>query len=1612
MDNNNINSGPGGCREFGANNGSEKAVRLVEYLIRITNLQRNLVKSTDNYQQVLWLQDIPKLKGCFAQVWGQNNEDDDTIWLEVQTRREPPLTRIPNICRNWIDVNILFDKTEIPMLNETCTRQVENLFWTEGSEQPQFFSEIDQLTDHPEIEKKWEQYLEEQWIPWTEEHNQWVLIHNVYSKLFAIYQEQLKLGEEYELIVGLGLLSWQLPDNQQIRRHLLVATALLEFESKLGKFIVRPGIDGANLRVELDMLESTQPPKAEELARQGLENAEDNPWAKKITDEVLQGIVHSIDSKGEYHDRLKSETPRTVNKPIVEYAPALILRKRSVRGLTETLRNLKEQLESGGAIPVEFGDLAEIQQSPVVLENKPHSYIAEQCKPLTNDGGIYFALPTNKEQRQIIEKLNQSNGILVQGPPGTGKSHTIANLICHLLANGKRILVTAKTPRALQVIESRLPDQIQPLCVNLLGSGTEERRSLENSVSSILQTTQNRQVEESRQQERELEEKLSNLRKEKAVIEKRLCSIREAETYSQVIIDGAYKGTAAQIAHFVKNYECKYGWWVDTVPFDVPCPIDNQVIINLLRLRALTYDKRQELGLYWPDTLPNADEISNLFSSERALINEEAQFGRGAESKFLEQVKRQNYFPIDEILQSLTTLQIHLRKLRMLPYDWVKSALEDIAVGHDAAWKELYSVTEKSLTSIADFVKEADKIEISYPEEFDLKALYQDAEKLNNYLLKGGKLGWGPFCSAVIRPLLYITKRIQVNGRKCKTNDEIDLMLKKLKVQLEIETLYHFWNGKTRVSTGPYIMQYHKFDAQLNALAGVLDARKIISSCQNVICDWYNELPIIWHSDEQINAFIQSCKLALVQGIKHDTAQKIIEITKPLQSATEQQKTHPLVLYLLEAISKRSVENIQIADRKFRELTHQKEMMLQADTVLENISSYAPQLAKELTETAGDTCWDQYLQDFQSAWDWARARSWLNDFINKEDIASLGDRLIQIDGEINLIVSELAAQKAWSFCLSRISEPHRRHMEAWQQHMRKLGKGTGKYAPFHRREAQNNLDRCHDAVPAWVMPLHRVWDTISPSAAMFDVIVIDEASQCGLESLPLFYLGKKILIVGDDKQISPDAVGIPQDAVHRLMDEYLNDFNFKTSFDVTSSLFDQAKLRYSTRKIVLREHFRCMPEIIRFSNDLCYSGEPLIPLRQYGPDRLKPLQNIYVQGGFREGSGNRVINRPEAEAVVHKIVELCNDSRYDKKTMGVIILQGEAQGTLIESLLLDKLGTEEMARRRIICGNPYSFQGDERDVIFMSMVAAPNERIGTLSKSTDEQRFNVAASRAKDQMWLFHSVSRNDLSKFCFRAKLLEFFEQTRINPIAGVNCEELERKIFDSNRSIVKAPGPFDSWFEVDLALELARRKYQVIPQFEVAGKYIDLVVDGGGARIAVECDGDALHGADKYEQDMERQKVLERCGWPFFRIRESEFYYKKESVLNRLFQVLENRGIFPIGMEVYDDNMKSISEVKQNSDEIDNHGGASEAYPTPPSKDETFALSQTDTPCNIHEALQMKYPVLRDVIIATLRLRPNQSCVKEAVVKYLLQYLEIISRGKPRDTFAYKVDRILMLD
>ena len=89
------------------------------------------------------------------------------------------------------------------------------------------------------------------------------------------------------------------------------------------------------------------------------------------------------------------------------------------------------------------------------------------------------------EQERIVHLARSRAGVTVQGPPGTGKSHTIANIISHYVAQGKRVLVTAEKEQALKVLGDKIPEGIRDLTVSVLGADDEGRRRLETSISEI-----------------------------------------------------------------------------------------------------------------------------------------------------------------------------------------------------------------------------------------------------------------------------------------------------------------------------------------------------------------------------------------------------------------------------------------------------------------------------------------------------------------------------------------------------------------------------------------------------------------------------------------------------------------------------------------------------------------------------------------------------------------------------------------------------------------------------------------------------------------------------------------------------------------------------------------------------------------------------------------------------------------------------------------------------------------------------------------------------------------------------------------------------------------------
>jgi hypothetical protein len=328
-------------------------------------------------------------------------------------------------------------------------------------------------------------------------------------------------------------------------------------------------------------------------------------------------------------------------------------------------------------------------------------------------------------------------------------------------------------------------------------------------------------------------------------------------------------------------------------------------------------------------------------------------------------------------------------------------------------------------------------------------------------------------------------------------------------------------------------------------------------------------------------------------------------------------------------------------------------------------------------------------------------------------------------------------------------------LSALQQYMaaiRSVGAGTGIRAVRYRQDARRAMTRASDAIRCWIMPHWRISETLPPELASFDLVILDEASQSDMWAIPALLRAKKLLVVGDNKQVSPLAIGFREDSIRQLCRTVLRALPYRDVMTPKELIYDLGGVLFASDLVRLREHFRCVEPIIEFSNQLCYNGEIRCLRVPTADERLSPvLIDVFVRGGHRH-AGSQKINRPEAEAIVEEIKKFVTNPTMSRRSIGVVSLLGSEQARLILDLLIASIGERAILDHQIRCGDAMTFQGREADIMFISMVSDA----GSLRAATGEmyeQRFNVAASRARDRMYLFRSFQREDVSDNDLRAR-------------------------------------------------------------------------------------------------------------------------------------------------------------------------------------------------------------------------------------------------------------------
>ncbi len=403
-----------------------------------------------------------------------------------------------------------------------------------------------------------------------------------------------------------------------------------------------------------------------------------------------------------------------------------------------------------------------------------------------------------------------------------------------------------------------------------------------------------------------------------------------------------------------------------------------------------------------------------------------------------------------------------------------------------------------------------------------------------------------------------------------------------------------------------------------------------------------------------------------------------------------------------------------------------------------------------------------------------------------------------------------------------------------------------------------------EAFPCWCVTTYAISGSLPMKPALFDVAIIDEASQCDIAScFPVLYRARKAVIVGDDKQL-PHLSFLEKAKEQSFLSQYSIPDKYQLMWRFrTNSMFDLSNY-YSMAPVLLDEHFRSLPPIIEFSNREFY-GNRIRIMKQNDPS-IQVLELIHVEDGKVDFDATR--NLPEIEALVKKLHEIIvEDERKNPQnpvSIG-IISPFRAQVEQLKISVAQVLSEHMIKKHQIEIGTAHTFQGDERDIILMSWAFAENSFPQSLTFLQKPNLFNVAITRARKRMINFISKDPKTLPQGLLRS----YFSYIREYENYKLKTQEED---FDENF--------YKNDFEKEVAKCFIDAGYKVRAGVEIAGFSTDLII---GDNLVIEIDG-VEDNRKTPCSNMKKQAILERSGMKVIRITYREWQYSQKACLDRV--------------------------------------------------------------------------------------------------------------------------------
>ena len=1307
---------------------------------------------------------------------------------------------------------------------------------------------------------------------------------SIFSELFELWGRFARESEKYQLFLADGVLVVDGPDGP-VSHPLLLQRVHLHFNPSVPEFTIQDSRENPHIHSALLRHLGVDGKDIHDLKALITKNHA-HPLGGESTSKFFKELVQRLWQNGEYFDS-DSEIGHATG-PYIYRQPLLFL-GRSNQGFSEALDRYIQAIPGFTEFPESLLRIVGIDRPP-------------QAEPEEEPAAVDLLLTknANPEQELVIRRLEETGAVLVQGPPGTGKSHTIANLIGHLLAQNMSILVTSHASKALRIIREQVAPPLRSLCVSVFYSDEDSSKQLEESITGIvnyLSTTSRRK----------LNREIAQLCDKRDILKARHDELRQtlltamADEYRDLEVCGETIAPSVAARKLIE-FRGVHDWIPGTLEENADLPLSPDELRELYALNVKISAGDEKLltaPLPDPEQLPSPQDFAALYDDINRLERKNLKSG----SEFWLH-DSQTPEMLAELLTNLTTAAEALQ----VGEGWLLECFDAgrTSEGERESWVSLVQLIEECCQDIPPkeelILSHGPKVK----SDLDDKELHRICTEVLGHFKAGKTIRR---VSMLLKPdWQQFIDACTVDDGTPTTEAHFQAIQNLLEVTAARDNLRRRWDRQMESLNAPESSELGRKPEKTARQF----AEKILGAlnwhteswvpCEKLFegagLDWrrlVNKVPLQQTTYGQILRIrdaVLNHLMPLIEVRKEFLDRQRCFETRDqwdryLDGFSKKERSFPLIKLFRHGLKKGNYDSYSQAWKKLSEVIELRTSFERRQELLAELERAAPDWAQAVRERERPHNEGTVPGDVEMAWKYRHWEVALTK-ISQVDLDALQRDLNTATAQLHEVTALFVEKLAWLAQTERTGLKQQQALNGWLGLHKKMGRGTGKQVARLKEEARKTLVECRQAVPVWIMPLSRVVESFDLATTRFDVVIIDEASQSDVLGLVCFALGKQVAVVGDHEQVSPYAVGQQTQTIQGLIDEMLTDIPNKQLYDGKTSVYDLARQSFGGT-IRLLEHFRCVPDIIQFSNQLCYGGE-IRALREASAAKVEPyLVEHRVKGGVAVNK----VNKAEGFAVASLVSAICRLPEYEDCTIGVICMVGTEQALCIDSILRRRLSVSEYQKRRLLCGNASQFQGDERDIMFLSMVDSPSNGPLPIRQREDAVKvFNVAASRARDQLWVVHSLNPvRDLKHGDLRLKLIMHARDPR-----GLRKDEIEQAI------------GFSSEFEEMVHHGLTEAKYRTTRHCQIGEYVIDLVVEGAKEhRVAIQCDGDRNQPPEELAVAMERQLTLERLGWKFIRLRGSEFFRDPDRGLQKLYRRLKEVGIDAIGPKTAEDTVQA---------------------------------------------------------------------------------------------------------